>query len=52
MKPKIAVFVHQPMCSIQSNNGIINALSEYYNFKIFTKQEVEEKEREPEQEEQ
>lgn len=42
MKPKIAVFVHQPMCSIQSNNGIINALSEYYNFKIFTKQEVEE----------
>jgi glutamine amidotransferase-like uncharacterized protein len=42
MKPKIAVFVHQPMCSIQSNNGIINALSDYYNFKIFTKQTVEE----------
>jgi glutamine amidotransferase-like uncharacterized protein len=42
MKPKIAVFVHQPMCSIQSNNGIINALSDYYNFKIFTKQTLEE----------
>lgn len=42
MKPKIAVFVHQPMCSVQSNNGIINALSDYYNFKIFTKQTLEE----------
>jgi glutamine amidotransferase-like uncharacterized protein len=42
MKPKIAVFVHQPMCSVQSNNGIINALSDYYNFKMFTKQTLEE----------
>lgn len=41
MKPKIALFVHQPKCSIQSCNGIIEALSEYYTFKIFTKHQVE-----------
>lgn len=41
MKPKIALFVHQPMCSIQSGNGLINALEPYYNFKIFTKHELE-----------
>jgi glutamine amidotransferase-like uncharacterized protein len=41
MKPKIALFIHQPMCSVQSGNGIINALGEYYTFKIFTKQPLE-----------
>jgi len=41
MKPKIALFVHQPKCSIQSCNGIIDALSEHYTFKIFTKHEIE-----------
>lgn len=41
MKPKIAVFIHQPMCSVQSGNGIINALSDHYTFKIFTKQTLE-----------
>jgi glutamine amidotransferase-like uncharacterized protein len=41
MKPKIALFLHQPMCSIQSVNGIINSLSSYYDFKIFTKHEIE-----------
>jgi len=41
MKPKIALFIHQPMCSIQSGNGIINSLSSYYDFKIFTKHEIE-----------
>ena len=41
MKPKIALFVHQPKCSIQSCNGIIDALSDHYNFKIFTKHEIE-----------
>ena len=41
MKPKIALFVHQPKCSIQSCNGIIDALSEHCNFKIFTKHEIE-----------
>lgn len=41
MKPKIALFIHQPKCSIQSGNGIMNALSEYYNFKIFTRHTLE-----------
>ena len=40
-KPTIAVFIHQPMCSIQSGNGIINSLKSHYNFKIFTKHELE-----------
>ena len=38
---KIALFVHQPKCSIQSGNGIIQALSPHYTFKIFTRHEVE-----------
>lgn len=37
----IALFVHQPMCSVQSANGIIQALSPHYRFKIFTRHEVE-----------
>ena len=41
MKPTIALFIHQPMCSIQSGNGIINALKSHYNFKIFTKHTLE-----------
>ena len=41
MKPKIALFLHQPMCSVQSGNGIINALSSHYDFRIFTKHELE-----------
>lgn len=41
VKPTIAVFIHQPMCSIQSGNGIINSLKSHYNFKIFTKHELE-----------
>jgi hypothetical protein len=41
MRPKIALFVHQPKCSIQSGNGIIRALSLHYDFKIFTKHELE-----------
>ena len=41
MKPTIALFLHQPMCSIQSGNGIIKALRNEYNFKIFTKHELE-----------
>jgi len=42
MKPTIALFIHHPMCSVQSGNGIINALQSDYNFKIFTKHELEE----------
>jgi len=41
MKPKIALFLHQPKASIQSGNGIITALSSHYDFKIFTKHEIE-----------
>jgi len=41
MKPKIALFLHQPKASIQSGNGIITALSSHYDFKIFTKHELE-----------
>lgn len=41
MKGRIALFVHQPKCSVQSGNGIIKALSPHYNFKIFTKHELE-----------
>jgi hypothetical protein len=40
-KPRIALFLHQPKCSIQSGNGIIRALSSHYDFKIFTKHELE-----------
>ncbi len=42
MRGRIALFVHQPKCSVQSGNGIIRALSPHYTFKIFTKHEVEE----------
>ena len=41
MKPTIAIFLHQPKCSVQSSNGIIKALETHYNFKIFTKHELE-----------
>jgi glutamine amidotransferase-like uncharacterized protein len=41
MKPTIALFLHQPKCSVQSGNGIIKSLSSHYNFKIFTRHELE-----------
>ena len=41
MKPKIAIFLHQPRASIQSGNGILKALGDYYHFKMFTKHELE-----------
>jgi hypothetical protein len=37
----IAIFVHQPRCSVQSGNGIIKALTPHYRFKVFTKHELE-----------
>ena len=37
----IALFIHQPKCSVQSGNGVIKALSPYYRFKIFTRHELE-----------
>jgi hypothetical protein len=41
MKPTIALFVADPYCSVQSANGIINALSNDYTFKLFSKNQVE-----------
>jgi glutamine amidotransferase-like uncharacterized protein len=35
MKPTIALFLYDPKCSVQSGNGIIRALGNNYNFKIF-----------------
>lgn len=37
MTGKIALFIHQPKCSIESSNGILEALQPYYKFKIFTR---------------
>jgi hypothetical protein len=37
----IALFVHDPKCSVQSANGIIRALSPQYRFKIFGKNPLE-----------
>lgn len=36
MPTKLALFVHQPKCSIQSVNAIMHALRGLYEFKIFT----------------
>jgi glutamine amidotransferase-like uncharacterized protein len=41
MKPTIALFLYDPKCSVQSGNGIIKALSNNYNFKIFGINELE-----------
>ena len=41
MKGKIALFLHQPKCSVQSGNGIMKALEDHYSFKIFTKHRLE-----------
>ena len=40
-KTKIALFVCDPKCSVQSTNGVMNALSPHFNFKVFSKNEVE-----------
>jgi hypothetical protein len=37
----IALFVHDPKCSVQSANGVMRALSPHYRFKIFGKNPVE-----------
>lgn len=41
MKPKIALFIYDPKCSVQCGNGMINALSEHYDFRLFSKNEME-----------
>lgn len=38
---KIALFIHQPICAVDSANGIIKALSPHYQFKLFSRDEVE-----------
>ena len=41
MNGRIALFLHQPQCSVQSGNGIMQALSPHYTFKIFTRHDLE-----------
>ena len=41
MKPTIALFLHDPKCSVQSGNGILRALEDHYHFKIFGKNILE-----------
>jgi Biotin-protein ligase, N terminal len=41
MKPTIALFLYDPKCSVQSGNGLMKALGNHYNFKIFSKNELE-----------
>ena len=40
MKPTIAVFLHHPICSADSVNGVIAAMSSLARIKIFTKYKV------------
>ena len=42
VKKNIAIFLHHPICSIESVNGIIKALSPVYNLRIFTRHAVQE----------
>jgi hypothetical protein len=41
MKPLIGLFVHQPVCSVQSINGIVKALESDYRFRFFGKNEMQ-----------
>jgi hypothetical protein len=41
MKPTIALFLHDPKCSVQSGNGLMRALGDHYKFKIFGKNKLE-----------
>ena len=38
---KIALFIHQPICAVDSANGIIEALSPHYQIKLFSRDEVD-----------
>jgi glutamine amidotransferase-like uncharacterized protein len=42
VKKNIAIFLHHPICSIESVNGIIQALSPVYNLRVFTRHSVQE----------
>lgn len=37
----IAIFIHQPVCAVDSANGIIKSLSSHHSFKLFSQDEVE-----------
>ena len=41
MKPTIALFLHDPKCSVQSGNGLMRALGDHYKFKIFGRNPLE-----------
>lgn len=41
MKKTIALFLYDPKCSVQSGNGIMKALENHYNFKIFSRARTE-----------
>jgi len=41
MKPTIALFIQDPKCSVQSGNGVMQALGNHYRFKLFSKNAVE-----------
>ena len=41
MKPTIALFIRDPKCSVQSGNGIMQALGDHYRFKLFSRDRVE-----------
>ena len=36
MRKTIGIFVHDPECSQECSNGIFIALSNHYNFRVFT----------------
>ena len=41
MQKTIALFIHDPKCSVQSGNGIMKSLGNKYRFKLFSKNEIE-----------
>jgi len=41
MKPTIALFVCDPKCSVQSSNGLVKSLEKHYNFKLLSKNYLE-----------
>jgi glutamine amidotransferase-like uncharacterized protein len=41
MQKTIALFIHDPKCSVQSGNGIMKSLGNKYSFKLFSKNKLE-----------
>ena len=40
VKKTVAIFLHHPFCSIESVNGVMQALSPGYQLRVFTKHKV------------